>query len=161
MRCTSRNPFTMYPLTSENPSTPEYRHRKEPMSRLRSIAVATGLAIAASFAVTAPSASAATAGQLCSSAKVGTKDANLTCTKDGSRYRWAASGASAPTTKAAKTTKASSSAAKSSPAPASAPGQPTNGRFCSKAESGKRGKDNKGQSLTCKADKNGRFRWTK
>ncbi len=133
------------------------------MSRFRSIALATGLVLAASLTVTAPSASAATAGQLCSSAKVGTKDGNLTCTKDGSRYRWAASGASAPATQAAKTTKASSSksSSKSSPTPASAPGQPTNGRFCAKAESGKRGTDNKGQKLTCKADKNGRFRWTK
>lgn len=149
------------PEIHARPDTTGHRHRKESMSRLRSIAVATALAIATSVAITTPHASAATAGQLCPSSKVGTKDGALTCTKDGSRFRWTASGASAPVTKAAKTTKARSSAAKSSPAPASAPGQPTNGRFCAKADSGKRGKDNKGQSLTCKADNNGRFRWTK
>jgi hypothetical protein len=137
-------------------------------SRLRSVALAAGLAIVASTGFAATSASAATAGQLCASSKVGTKDGALTCTKDGSRFRWTASGGAAPSaTKAPKTTKApKSTRAASSPSPSpkaapSAPGQPVNGRFCAKADSGKRGTDNKGQSLTCSADKNGRYRWQK
>jgi hypothetical protein len=139
-------------------------------SRIRSIAVASLLAIGASTAFVATDASAATAGQLCASSKAGTKDGALTCTKDGSRFRWtAAGGASAPTTKAAKaakTTKAAKSSSSPSPSPKpaaapSTPGQPVNGRFCAKADGGKRGTDNKGQSLTCSADKNGKYRWQK
>jgi hypothetical protein len=143
------------------------------ISRFRSVAVtavATVLAIGASTAFVATGASAATAGQLCASSKAGSKDGALTCTKDGARFRWTASGGATATTKAAKTTKATKTtkAAKSSsspspkaPAAPSTPGQPVNGRFCAKADSGKRGTDNKGQSLTCSADKNGKFRWQK
>lgn len=131
------------------------------MSRFRSIAVATVLAIGAGTAFVATDASAATAGQLCASSKAGAKDGALTCTKDGSRFRWTAAGGAAPTTKAAKTTKAKSSPSPKPAAAPSAPGQPVNGRFCAKADGGKRGKDNKGQSLTCSADKNGKFRWQK
>jgi hypothetical protein len=143
------------------------------MSRFRSIAVATVLAIGAGTAFFTTDASAATAGQLCASSKAGTKDGALTCTKDGSRFRWTAGGAAPAATKAPKTTKAAKAekttkAAKSSsspspkaPAAPSTPGQPVNGRFCAKADGGKKGTDNKGQSLTCSADKNGKYRWQK
>jgi hypothetical protein len=150
--------------------------RISPFRTVAVTAVATLLAVGASTAFVATGASAATAGQLCASSKAGAKDGALTCTKDGSRFRWTAGGAAPAVTKApkaAKTTKAAAAekttkAAKSSsspspkaPAAPSTPGQPVNGRFCAKADSGKRGTDNKGQSLTCSADKNGKFRWQK
>jgi cytoskeletal protein RodZ len=146
--------------------------------RTATVVAALGLGLLSPvFAAT--NASAASAGQLCSSSKEGTKDGALTCTKDGTRFRWTASGAAPATTKAATTTKkpattkptattkATATTVKGAtkpapaPAPASAPGQPVSGRFCAKASAGQKGKDNKGQTLTCKADASGKYRWTK
>ncbi len=129
-------------------------------------------------------ASAAKAGQLCKAADVGTKADGLTCTKDGTRYRWAGGAAAAtkaPTTKKAAvttkkstvttkkstvTTKASSSKAtpttkkSASTSGASAGGgDAVKGRFCAKADDGRKATDAKGRKLTCKADAAGKNRW--
>ena len=87
-------------------------HHQSTFGRLRSIAIASGLVFATMTALVSTDASAAAkAGQICAAAKVGTKDGALTCTKDGSRFRWTGPGGAsattaAPTTTAPRTTKA-------------------------------------------------------
>jgi hypothetical protein len=143
--------------------------------RLRVAAVA--VAICAPFAF-ASAANAEKSGQICAKAKVGTtaKDpsgATLTCTADGARSRWV--GGSAPAaTKAApvtpaktKTTKAPAAAAATptatkkaaSGASTGAAGSAVKGRFCAKADDGKRDTNAKGEKLVCKADAAGKNRW--
>ncbi len=145
--------------------------------RLRVAAVA--VAVCAPFAF-ASAANAEKSGQICAKAKVGTtaKDpsgATLTCTTDGARSRWV--GGSAPAaTKAApatpaktKTTKAPAAAAAASKPTATkkvasgastgAAGSAVKGRFCAKADDGKRDTNAKGDKLVCKADAAGKNRW--
>jgi hypothetical protein len=143
--------------------------------RLRVAAVA--VAIAAPFAF-ASAAHAEKSGQICAKAKVGTtaKDpsgATLTCTADGARSRWVGGSAAPAATKAApttpaktKTTKAPSAAAtptatrkSASGASTGAAGSAVKGRFCAKADDGKRDTNAKGEKLVCKADAAGKNRW--
>jgi hypothetical protein len=139
--------------------------------RLRVAAVA--VAICAPFAF-ASAANAEKSGQICAKAKVGTtaKDpsgATLTCIADGARSRWV--GGSVPAaTKAApvtpaktKTTKAPAAAAATptatKKAASGAAGSAVKGRFCAKADDGKRDTNAKGDKLVCKADAAGKNRW--
>jgi hypothetical protein len=139
--------------------------------RLRVAAVA--VAIAAPFAF-ASAAHAEKSGQICAKAKVGTtaKDpsgATLTCTADGARSRWVGGAAAPAATKAApatpktKTTKAPAAAAATkkaaSGASTGAAGSAVKGRFCAKADDGKRDTNAKGEKLVCKADAAGKNRW--
>ena len=133
--------------------------------RLRVAAVV--VAIAAPFAL-ASAANAEKSGQICAKSKVGTtaKDpagATLTCTADGARSRWV--GGSAPAapkaapatpakTKTAKTPAATKKAASSGVA-----GSGVKGRFCAKADDGKRDTNAKGDKLVCRADAAGKNRW--
>jgi hypothetical protein len=48
-----------------------------------------------------------------------------------------------------------------SPAFAKSSKSPREGQFCKKADSGTTKQDAKGNTLTCKADKKGKFRWDK
>ena len=89
--------------------------------------------------------------------------ATLTCTADGARSRWV--GGSAPAaTKAAPATPAKAKTAK---APAAAKkaassgvaGSAVKGRFCAKADDGKRDTNAKGDKLVCRADAAGKNRW--
>jgi hypothetical protein len=118
-------------------------------------------------------ASAAKAGQLCKGADEGKKQDGLTCTKDGTRFRWAGGAAAAtkaPTTKkaAATTKKASTTDTKAaattkkssgSSGASSGGGEAVKGRFCAKADDGRKATDAKGRKLTCKADAAGKNRW--
>jgi hypothetical protein len=141
--------------------------------RLRVAAVA--VAIAAPFAF-ASAAHAEKSGQICAKAKVGTtaKDpsgATLTCTADGARSRWVGGSAAPAATKAApatpktKTTKAPAAATPTatkkaaSGASTGAAGSAVKGRFCAKADDGKRDTNAKGEKLVCKADAAGKNRW--
>jgi hypothetical protein len=139
--------------------------------RLRVAAVA--VAIAAPFAF-ASAAHAEKSGQICAKAKVGTtaKDpsgATLTCTADGARSRWVGGSAPAPTkaapaTPKTKTTKAPAAAATptkkaTSGGSTGAAGSAVKGRFCAKADDGKRDTNAKGEKLVCKADAAGKNRW--
>ena len=140
--------------------------------RLRVAAVV--LAVAAPFAM-ASAANAEKSGQICAKAKVGTtaKDpsgATLTCTADGARSRWVGGSAPAATKAAAaakpKTTKAPAAAAatptatkKAAAASKGAAGSAVKGRFCAKADDGKRDTNAKGDKLVCKADAAGKNRW--
>lgn len=128
------------------------------------------VACAAPVAFAQP-ASAAKSGQLCKAADVGTSQDGLKCTKDGTRFRWAGTAVAtkAPTTikKATVTTKgavakptATTKKSTSSSAGASTGGgDAVKGRFCAKADSGRRATDTKGRKLTCKADAAGKNRW--
>lgn len=144
----------------------------------------TAAAIVAPLALPASAATAPKAGQLCKAADVGKTKSGVTCTKDGTRYRWAAGKtattkapattkpaktattkavkAATPTTTAAKATtnsKATGTTKKPS-APASAGGgNAVKGRFCAKADKGRKATDSKGRKLTCKADAAGKNRW--
>ncbi len=140
------------------------------MNRSKVVARFTALtfAIAAPFAF-ATAAQAEKAGQLCAKAKEGSsaKDAggaSLTCKADGTRFRWVSAGGAAPaptkaapktvTTKPAagtKTTKASGASAGG--------GTAVKGRFCAKADDGRRDTNAKGEKLICKADAKGKNRW--
>jgi hypothetical protein len=143
--------------------------------RLRAVAVV--VAIAAPFAF-ASTANAEKSGQICAKAKVGStaKDpsgATLTCTADGARSRWV--GGSAPAaTKAAPVTPAKTKTTKAPAAGAAAPtatkkkaasgstgvaGSAVKGRFCAKADDGKRDTNAKGDKLVCRADAAGKNRW--
>jgi hypothetical protein len=139
--------------------------------RLRVAAVA--VAIAAPFAF-ASAAHAEKSGQICAKAKVGTtaKDpsgATLTCTADGARSRWVGGSApaatkAAPATPKTKTTKAPAAAATptkkaTSGGSTGAAGSAVKGRFCAKADDGKRDTNAKGEKLVCKADAAGKNRW--
>jgi hypothetical protein len=148
--------------------------RLHPGLRLRVAAVA--VAIAAPFAF-ASAANAEKSGQICAKAKVGTtaKDpsgATLTCTADGARSRWVGGSAPAPTkaapaatTKTKTTTKAAAAATPTatkkaaSGASTGAAGSAVKGRFCAKADDGKRDTNAKGEKLVCKADASGKNRW--
>jgi hypothetical protein len=135
-------------------------------------------ALVIAAAVTAPvviaqPASAAKAGQLCKGADVGTKQDGLTCTKDGTRFRWAGGAAAATkapttkkattkaTTKATENTKAAATTKKSSTSSGASTGggEAVKGRFCAKADDGRKATDAKGRKLTCKADTAGKNRW--
>ncbi len=141
--------------------------------RLRVAAVA--VAIVAPFAFVS-AANAEKSGQICAKAKVGTtaKDpagATLTCTVEGSRSRWV--GGSAPAaTKAAPATPAKTKTAKAPSATATpttakkaagkstgVAGSAVKGRFCAKADDGKRDTNAKGDKLVCRADAAGKNRW--
>ena len=133
--------------------------------RLRVAAVI--VAIAAPFAF-ASAANAEKSGQICAKAKIGTKakdpdGATLTCTADGARSRWV--GGSAPAaTKAAPATPAKAKTAKAPPAAKKAAssgvaGSAVKGRFCAKADDGKRDTNAKGDKLVCRADAAGKNRW--
>lgn len=126
-------------------------------------------AFAAPVALAQP-ANAAKAGQLCKAADVGTSQDGLKCTKDGTRFRWAGTAVAtkAPTTikKAAVTTKATSAKSTattkkttSSAGASAGGGDAVKGRFCAKADNGRRATDAKGRKLTCKADAAGKNRW--
>ena len=45
--------------------------------------------------------------------------------------------------------------------PSFAKEKPKDGQYCSKKETGATAQDKKGNTLTCKADKKGKLRWTK
>ena len=144
--------------------------------RLRFAAMA--LAIGAPFAF-ASAANAEKSGQLCAKAKVGTtaKDASgakLTCTVDGARSRWVGGASTPAATKLApaaaktKTTKAPAAATpaaaktakttKPSSGSTGAAGSAVKGRFCAKADDGKRDSNAKGEKLVCRADASGKNR---
>ncbi len=143
------------------------------MRRLLSI-ITVVTAFAAPVALAQP-ASAAKAGQLCKAADVGTSQDGLKCTKDGTRFRWAATAVAtkAPTTikkttvttKGTVTTKATGTKTATTKKSASTAGASTGGgdavkgRFCAKADNGRRATDAKGRKLTCKADAAGKNRW--
>lgn len=142
-------------------------------------------AFAAPVVLSAAPASAAKAGQLCKAADEGKTQDGVKCKKDGTRFRWAGGAAAttkAPTsTKAPATTKAPAKTAttkattstkattntkiagttkKSSSTPATTGGGvAVKGRFCAKADDGRKETDAKGRKLTCKADAAGKNRW--
>ena len=134
-------------------------------------------AFVAPVALTASPASAAKAGQLCKAADEGKSQDGVTCTKDGTRFRWAGGAATtkAPATTKAKTatTKAKTATTKattnskatgttkksSSTAASTGGGDAVKGRFCAKADAGRKATDSKGRKLTCKADAAGKNRW--
>ncbi len=134
--------------------------------RLRVAAVA--VAIAAPF-VFASVANAEKSGQICPKTKVGTKakdpsGATLTCTVDGARSRWVGGSApaatkAAPATPAKAKAKAPAAAATKKAASTGAAGSAVKGRFCAKADDGKRDTNAKGDRLVCRADAAGKNRW--
>lgn len=131
------------------------------MRRIVSVIIA-ATAFVAPIALNASPASAAKAGQICKAADEGKTQDGVVCKKDGTRFRWD----TAPATKAPTSKKASSSSSGSksssskSSSSGSGSGSAVNGRFCAKADDGKRATDSSGRKLVCKADSKGKNRWS-
>jgi hypothetical protein len=133
------------------------------MSRLH-----TGLRLRVAAVVVAIAAPFAFASAANAESKVGTtaKDpagATLTCTADGARSRWVGGSAPAATKAApatpAKTKTAKTPAATKKAASSGVAGSAVKGRFCAKADDGKRDTNAKGDKLVCRADAAGKNRW--